>query len=294
MDRALLDELHHRKIIDKRFVLWWQLGFEGRRLYTQEEFEQNLTTITYNCYTWDASTNQKGERPRSFRVWPHGNVPFFIKKATFDGLQIDCFFSIKPLSHEAPFYNFQKILDDLHQGTNFHLGQYLGTHIRGAVLNLTEEFLFWTPFTLGSRPRYYDSTAFNLDSGEIGILCPIHPTKFYRNLVEKTWSKHGLPQRKAQTLDLYEHNLQLVSYDEFDSTKNQIMVYPAKVHPDRLDLPVFLKGNPSTGKPEILGTGTIYFGDEDHKNTLHYWPLDHHYKVAKRSLIERLGDASRR
>ena len=291
MDHALVDELHHRKIIDKRHVLWWQLGFEGRRLYTQEEFEQNLATITYNCYSWDVSTQQAGEKPCSFRVWPHNNVPFFIKKAMVDGLQIDCFFSIKPLSHEAPFNNFEKIVEDLHQRTNFPLGTYLGTHIRGAILDLTPEFLFWTPFTLGSRPRYYDSTTFRFDTHEIALLCPVHPTKFYKNIVEKTWSKHGLPQRKPQTLDLYQHNLQLVSYREFDTTKNHIMVYPAKVHPDRLDLPVFVKGNPRTRKPEIIGTGTIYFGDEDHKNTLYYWSLDHHFKAAKRSLIERLGKA---
>ncbi len=291
MDRALVDELHCKKIIDKRHVLWWQLGFEGRRLYTQEEFEQNLTTITYNCYTWDVSTRLAGEELRSFQVWPHTNVPFFIKKATFDGLQIDCFFSIKPLSHEAPFNNFKKTVENLHQGTDFPLGKYLGTHIRGAVLDLTPEFLFWTPFTLGSRPLYYDSTAFRFDTQEIALLCPVHPTKFYKNIVEKTWSKHGLPQRKPLTLDLFQYDLRLVPYYEFNTSKNQVMVYPAKVHSDRLDLPVFVRGNPKSGKPEILGTGMIYFDDEYHKNTLHYWPLGHHFNAAKRSLIERLGKA---
>jgi hypothetical protein len=43
VNTTLLRELHNEEIIDRRCLYWWQLGYEGRRLFTEQEFKEGLT-----------------------------------------------------------------------------------------------------------------------------------------------------------------------------------------------------------------------------------------------------------
>ena len=49
IDTKIITKLNYMRIIDKNTVLWWELGFEGRRIYSEEEFNKGLEEITLDA-----------------------------------------------------------------------------------------------------------------------------------------------------------------------------------------------------------------------------------------------------
>ena len=78
-----------------------------------------------------------------------GKKTSIIRTVKFDdGLEVPSFVSVKPLSHER----YPPVEDDYP-----FLQVYLHPHIRGAVLECTDRFLFWYPFRFGMEPQYYQN-----------------------------------------------------------------------------------------------------------------------------------------
>ena len=46
----LMNKLHEMGVIDKRLIFWWQLGFEDRRVWSINEFDQTLVNNEINVY----------------------------------------------------------------------------------------------------------------------------------------------------------------------------------------------------------------------------------------------------
>lgn len=294
----VLARLDETKIIDKRHVLWWQLGFEGRRIMTEREFERNLMTITYTCWSGNARDMQR--RKRSFRVWKGNDVPIMLKKVRMGGQDVECFFSIKPLSHEWPGGPEAALATQM--SSEWPVSHNNRPHIRGVNIGHNDEFLFWYPLLLGTRPGRYDSFAFRLKTGEVALLWAVHPDRFYDNLVKNGWPGGKRAQRKPLSLPLTKNGLRIVPFYEFDPGQPEVMVYPARIwgedHRKSLDVPAIIKGNPQTGQPEVLGAGSLSFGREfkegDRTEEASYWEFaDSQRKLAVRSLIERLGRIKR-
>ena len=101
IDKNLLNRLEQEGLIDQRFLLWWQLGYEGRRVFSEEEFEKRLTNISYEArgvFEGDSEVKQ-----RDFRFWSDDNVPILIKQVDsqrFMGAPV--FISVKPILHHNP------------------------------------------------------------------------------------------------------------------------------------------------------------------------------------------------
>jgi hypothetical protein len=289
----VLARLDEAKAIDKRHVLWWQFEFEGRRIVGEKEFNQNLMTITYSCWSGKASDMQR--RKRSFRIWKGDDVPVMVKKVEMFGEEVECFFSIKPLTHEWGHRPLEKAID-MQISTVFPVPLNNRPHIRGIRIGHNDEFFFWYPLLFGTRPGRYDSLGFRFKSGELALLWAVHPDHFYDNLVKSGWPGGKRAQRKPMKLQLTEGGMRIVPFYEFDPRQNHVMVYPARVWNDsraRLDVPLIVRGRPETGQPEILGTGSLHFdtwGTGDRREWASYWELaDSQKKVAVQSLIERLG-----
>ncbi|MBS3141128.1 hypothetical protein J4405_03215 [Candidatus Woesearchaeota archaeon] len=298
IDKNLLNELKNKGIIDKRDVLWWQLGFEGRRVYSQEEFDSTLQTVSFPYTLIPSPYNHakvEEKKVAELKVWPKDNVPIIIKDVNMFGLTVPCFVSVKPMSHYES-YNIngkQNGWDELEFARNSKksissspLSIYHNPHIRGVVIEQQSDFLFWYPFIFGDRPVCYQTARFDLPEEPLPILvCPINPDKFYENLIRQ-WS-HG---RRVQKAAIKINNQEIVPYFEFNPTKNHFTIYPAPILEDKLDFPIVLRGKP-TGIPEILGTGYVNSDDEDRRTwDVHYWELDPKIKrKVRNSLIQILG-----
>lgn len=297
VDKELIQKLHNRKIINKKYVLWWQLGFEGRRIFDEREFEKGLRKITYEVEKEEGLTEQK-----ALRIWPDSEVPILIKNIDLDGITAPCFISVKPMCHDKD--DGWKIL----QGMIYHkmppqgLGFiYHQPHVRGVVAEEKDNFLFWYPISFGVEPEYYSSLAKFLKKEDMWcIINPIHPIKFYENLVRQySWGRRS--QKSA--IRFSEEGYEVVPYFDFDITKKHLTVYPAPLNllrknrdvekiifgpstlfKGKLDFPIIIKSLPDEKKAQMLGIG---FLDSDGAG---YWEVNRiHGEKAKESLEKRLG-----
>lgn len=270
----LQDEL---KLIDRREVLWWQLGFEGRRIYTEEEFEDNLEEITIEI----EYRNPRLERPdpgeETYKLWTKNEVPILIKEFEVDGVKIPFFISVKPISH-----NWER---NFERKQSFPLEVYLSPHIRGIVLETTKNHMFWYPVTFGHEHNVYASQSVKLRQMDLPIITnPISPNKFYKNIIERSsWSHGRRAQKRAKHFDCKKEGFKLVPYYEFDPTKPHMMVYPIPLFEGKLDLPVFVKSRPPNKPPETLGVGYCFALSED----IYYWELDKQKQRKTRDTLKR-------
>lgn len=288
VDQGLLQKLHDEGVIDKRHVLWWQLGYEGRRVLSEDEFSEGLTRVSYEV-SFDWTRRPVSPHEESFDLWTRDEVPILTRKVELCGESADCFVSVKPMSHPDTGGDGWRSLE-VHKEFGFSPTAFHSPHIRGLVLEQTPDFLFWHPFIVGGEPEYYGTYRLVLKDLDLPVLiCPIHPTKFYRNLIKGAWNKGKRPQKKPNEFDTRGEGFELVPYHEFDYRRNHLTVYPVSVFDGRLDLPGIILGGRNSG-PSILGVGQVEFRD----NFVQYWELSHvQHRNAKSSLIKRLGRVKR-
>src|SRR3989344_5967495 len=146
IDKKLLDKLHNSKIIDRRQVLWWQIGYEGRRLFSKEEFDENLKNVSYETYVLRNAKpviNKDGIKTKNinYKVWTKDEVPILLEDISLDGELIPSFASVKPMSHPNGAGNGWRSLSGFSQ-SQLPLSAYHSPHIRGVVIELTDDFLF--------------------------------------------------------------------------------------------------------------------------------------------------------
>jgi len=292
MDKDLFTWLENEGLIDQRFVLWWQKGFEGRRVYSGEEFDNTLMQVNYEAKysTEEGKSKELLDKPKekTLYVWPKEDVPILLREYSLKGRKIPVFISIKPMSHDRD--DGWEILKYFCREAGLPFSEYHQPHIRGIVIEDTSDFLFWFP--IGNSPMHYSAIGTRDLFDNQDLYCPIHPSKFYENLVRYQWTKGKRPQRKALEFDCEKEGYKIVPYYDFNINSDHLTIYPALVLEKRLDMPIIIKGNKKTGKPEILGTGSFNF--ENQESAL-YWELDGgKQKIARKSLIERLGDLSKK
>ncbi|MAG02051.1 hypothetical protein CMI42_01835 [Candidatus Pacearchaeota archaeon] len=286
VDKDLINDLDDISMIDKKVVLWWQLGYEGRRIYQEGEFNNSLKEVNYDCISSMTERAYKGEEPinRKFDIWPEDNVPILIREAILDECKVPCFVSVKPMSH-GNGDGWREL--NARKSSKFPLSIYYSPHIRGVVLDKTDEFLFWTPLLFGRENVYYQSIAYKSKDEDMTCLVnPISPDKFYKNLITGGWSGGMRSQKKAIEFDYKKEGFEVVPYYDFDFRKNQIMIYPSQIFEGKLDLPIVIRGDEKG--PEILGVG--YCNPLNKIDAICYWELDLGVKRrVKKTLIERLG-----
>ncbi len=285
----VLYRLGASNVIDKRHVIWWQLGHEGRKIITEDEFNEGLTRITYKCHQdHNFNTTEK----RTFDFWRGNYVPIVIKEVDLLGLKIKSLLTIKPVTDMAieMAIELQYPLDE-----NTH------PHIRGIVIESTRDFLFWYPIMYGNPSYYSGAVTFMIGNDKVGFISPVHPTQFYQNQMRMGWSGGRRAQKRAKTVEFGCYAVsgevaKIVPYYEFDSSRNVVMVYPAKANGD-FALPLIVRGNPKTCMPLIIGAGYLLFGGEKRREqgeAAGYWELsDAQMKKAKSALIESFGRLKR-
>lgn len=317
LNKSLIDRLHDAKIINRNSVLWWQLGFEGRKVYTGKEFSENLRGVKYQAFNPAGKKSEYYEE--TLNIWVENDVPILLGDITLADFNIPVFTTVKPMSHSPSGWGNLRSAIELEWPAT-HTGMiYEQPHIRGVVIDLTDDFLFFYPFLMGDRHRHYETKFFHLNNEDVSIVVdPIHPTKFYKNLIEREW-KGRRCQRKPSCLDLAINDLEFVPFFEFDVNKPHTSIYPLPVfegnlkklvddmiqknpkwdrqevefflrryHPEKikkpkLDLPIILS-NTGNGKVNLLGAG-YSFSDQ-----VFYWPLDERkYNIASQGLKDRLG-----
>lgn len=293
-------ELDEPKFIDKRHLLWWQLGFEGRRIVTEEEFKQGLKEVTYPCVSVTVAdfeaAEESGKAPplkeRTFRVWMPEFIPILLRTKRDDqGRETTFFVTVKPISQEVLWTKDPEEVIRIFKEVNLPLSANLEPHARGVAVEVTNDFVFWHSILMGYLPQIYGHTRM-LNDPDLGVpilLDPVNPERFYKNLIDGSWSKGKRPQKQPESIDLLETGFELVPYYEFDPKKNQIMIYPTSVFPGRLDLPAVVRGDEKTGIPVILGAGFPLFYIETPVAVLYWEFSDWQKRAAKESLIERLG-----
>ena len=283
VDKNLIQRLHDSHDIDKRHVLWWQLGFEGRRVLTEAEFAEGLQTERLEVYIDPRTYRFIEPTEMDFQVWKRDDVPILIRDVDLDGTIVPCFISVKPESHEnvSPFSDGKYTIPQV----NLH------PHIRGMVIEQTDRFLFYYPFISSQESNVYDSpSAYFEDAGMWGLLShPVHVGKVYKELITSQWKNGKRPQRKAKVFNCDKEGFQIVPYFEFDTTQNHVMAYPMNILQNKLDLPVFVKSSPKPPGVEVIGVGYPYFSRfGDHG--VCYWELDKSKtKIIKETLEAVLG-----
>lgn len=273
IDKNLVQILHDDKVIDKRHVLWWQLGFEGREILSEEEFSKGLQTVRRQTIVDPVTQKPIESSEREFQVWTRDNVPILLREIDFGGITVPCFISVKPQSHEvgAGGYSITHIFEE--------------PHIRGMAIERKDKFLFWYPFVFG-EPSFYQTRKFGLEGEKMqGLICPIHPRKFYKNLVEDGWSGGRRAQKKAKEFDCKKEGFELVPYFEFNPDKKHVMVYPVQLFENTLDFPVFIKSCQKKPKVEVLGIGYACFGTDS--SAVYYWEIQKQHKKLVRETLER-------
>jgi hypothetical protein len=280
VDKKLIDRLDEDGLIDKRHVLWWQLGFEGRRIMSEEEFNSGLKEVTHEYIT-----PNDGIGKETLNVWTKNNVPILLRDIKFrEDLEIPCFISVKPMSHGGG--------RDLE--FKLPISLYSRPHIRGIVIEATDEFLFWYPLIFNRAPIYYETTKFTFNDPSIppALICPIHPSKFYKNLIKNGWAHGRRCQKRAKRI-ICNESQQIVPYYEFNPKKTNLTVYPSPIFEGELDFPIILTGDPS-GIPKIIGTG--YFDFSEYRRGsggANYWELDKEKeRKVRKVLIRRLGNVN--
>jgi len=285
VDRDLIQRLHDKGIIDKRNVLWWQLGFEGRRIFSEQEFNEGLETKTVKVMGWDPVAYEhivEGEE-MALQFWTRDDVPILLRNITFDNsLEIPGFITVKPLSHDGR----QEEIVNLYR--TYYPSVFHHPHIRGVAIEKTDKFLFWYPLSFGREPETYMTRGIYVKNEKMHCLInPISPAKFYKNIIINGWD-HGMrPKTKAKEFAIEKNGYELVPYFEFDITKKHVMVYPVPIFEKKLDFPVFIKTIPKPPYVDVIGIGYAYpdFGGE-----VYYWDLpENKRKVVKQTLKKAFG-----
>jgi hypothetical protein len=238
INKRLVDSLHAEHIINKDYVLWWQLGFEGRSIYNEREFSEGLREIKFQVLKPELmyanvpnSQIKKGDYlEKTVNVWAREEVPILLREIKLGEYQIPIFATVKPLSHrDGEGDGWNSLRKAINEKSQFFLSQNLFPHIRGIVIDATKEFLFFYPFLFGKEDNSYKTKLLNLRGCELPIFVdPISPKKFYQKGIDRNWSGRRC-QRKPELLNLEEENLHLVPYFEFDASKNKITVYPLEI-----------------------------------------------------------------
>lgn len=282
INRDLLNKLHDNGLIDKRHVLWWQLGFEGRRILSEEEFNSGLTKVVHEYIT-----PNDGIGVETLNVWTKDNVPILLRNIKFsEELEVPCFISVNPMSHDVGWRHLEYKLP---------VSLYRRPHIRGVVIEATDEFLFWYPLIFNHDPVYYSTFKFTFKDSTIppALVCPIVPSKFYENLIKRGWSHGKRSQTRPININCKDPS-KIVPYYEFDPKREEFTIYPAPIFSNELDFPIVIAGDLS-GIPRILGTGYISVsryipGDQG----VSYWKLDKiKERTVRNTLIRRLGNINR-
>ncbi|MBI2578591.1 MAG: hypothetical protein HYW26_02665 [Candidatus Aenigmarchaeota archaeon] len=286
IDRSLVDKLDGEKIIDKRYLFWWQLGFEGRRIFTEDEFSAGLTTVK-----WHVFINRRGDKDeKEFRLWTRNDVPILVRDVNIDGLNVPCFISVKPASH------WPRLDISGRDEFGFPPSSYETPHIRGIAVETTGKHFFWYSFRFGEIEPNYDTPSGYVKSANMPLLAsPVKTSKFYRNLVEGLRRRGKRAQQRPVELDYKRNGFTIVPYFEFDPAKMHITFYPANLSPNSLDTPIIVASQYG-GKPRIIGAGyphllECYEGtDLCRRESFRYWHLNNReQRMAKEQLDRHLG-----
>ena len=149
VDKKLIQKLHDNRIIDKKYALWWQLRFEGRRIFSEDEFKKGLRNITYEIEPEEGLIGNK-----TLRIWPDYKVPILIRNIDLDGIVAPCFITVKPMCHDKNegWRSLQQMvtykLPPTESGSVYH-----EPHVRGVVIEEKDNFLFWYPISFGVDPE---------------------------------------------------------------------------------------------------------------------------------------------
>src|SRR3989344_4780759 len=105
IDKNLVNYLTEQRIINKNFIFWWQLGFEGRRIYSKEEFDKTIKEIIHRQYTKKAVSamrdkvgvfeSLKGKgilfEDAKVKIWPNNDVPILLDEVSYKEKSIPSF-----------------------------------------------------------------------------------------------------------------------------------------------------------------------------------------------------------
>jgi hypothetical protein len=99
IDRGLLRKLHEQKIIDKKEIMWWQLGFEGRRIFSEAEFLEGSREVSYPVKYTSRRVVRDVPKKETYSVWTRDDVPILLRNVDIGGESVPCFLTVKPMSH---------------------------------------------------------------------------------------------------------------------------------------------------------------------------------------------------
>jgi hypothetical protein len=279
--KEVLDYLQSKGLIDQKAVIWWQKGFEGRRVFGEEEFSQGLIKIEFETFL-DSKLNVTGQK--KYNVWYKNDVPIVLRDYNFEGISVKTLISVKPMSHHHN-EGWRELSMRQSNQPSLPLSVYYSPHIRGVVVEDTSDFVFWLPFGIERKMNSYLTVGHNnlFNNQDMFIIfMPIHPSRFCENLM-KSLKGGRLAQRKNERWNFTKDNFEAVPYYDFYQEKSQLTIFPASVLEQSLDVPLIIKGNPL----EILGSGFI----EDNLDYMQavFLKLDQKkFDKAKKSLTERL------
>jgi hypothetical protein len=292
IDVRTLARLDEAKIIDKREVLWWQLGFEGRQIISEETFNQSLTQIRYKCsdnrsqfkdYT---SRSNRTVLNRTFKLWFHEYIPIVLKEAILPGGSVaTLFITIKPINRNLLKYQIERAQPP---------ELIMEPHVRGIAITNDNEFLFWHPISMNTTAMIGYNRGIpeqvNLNLGMNTLLYTTAPYEFYINLIRKERSLKKRFHKPPKEIKSVEGEICIVPYYEFDPYETAVTIYPGKAPLSELDIPIVLQGNPIIG-PKIIGAGSLWEDRDDSKSgTIYYWGIPARYIEGIRLSIEqRLG-----
>jgi hypothetical protein len=236
VNKDLVQKLHDKGIIDKRNVYWWQIGFEGRRIFTDEEFQNGLVNISWmpelirnhRDDNLDFSREDYEKAPKSVSVWVKHDVPILLKDVSIDDHVVPCFVTVKPLSHDRR-EGWRDLTWDMENKYPMNwVSKFHQPHIRGMVLEQTDRILFWSPLLMGTIPMSYHTRGMQLGN-YFAIIDPVYPSDFYKNLIKGQWSFGRRAQKSAATFNCLENGYHIVPYFEFDKGEKHVTVYPAPI-----------------------------------------------------------------
>ncbi|MFA6088272.1 MAG: hypothetical protein WC755_00280 [Candidatus Woesearchaeota archaeon] len=282
VDKDLIQRLADKNIIDKKHLIWWQLGYEGRQILTEEEFNKGLETVSWKV-EFDGKREEKAHDPveKEFKIWTKETVPILLKTINLGGEIVNCFVSVKPISHDNGIRNLE-----IDKKYNCSLPVYETPHIRGLVVEQKDKFLFWYPFTYGFEIETYATHRLYHEEEKMSIIVnPISPERFYHNVIRRGWSDGKRNQTKAKKFCSEKEGFEIVPYYEFDSSKKHVTVYPVKLRNARLDFPVFFKSSEELGKIDIMGIGYAFL-ESNYPNSIFFWELPTHMKRNVRDTLK--------
>jgi hypothetical protein len=269
--------------------MWWQLGFEGRRIFSEAEFLEGSREVSYPVKYTSRRVVRDVPKKETYSVWTRDDVPILLRNVDIGGESVPCFLTVKPMSHYDSGGNGWRTLEyDRESGKELSLN--LRPHVRGVVIEQTSEFLFWHPFVFGSLGNQYETRATTLDGSPV-FISPVHSGRFCRNLLDRSWHSGKRAQTSGKILDTAREGVRLVPYYEFDSLGDCVSVYPISLFEGRLDVPGIMIGRSNSARPELAGVGFVNYRDgEEVGEHLRYWEIDKSLKrKGIRSLERRLG-----